>query len=64
MRHAANLSVGAGGAVAARYWAAMGSEALELTRRGYEAPNHGDEQWYVDRIGDELVMRFPPGLRG
>jgi ketosteroid isomerase-like protein len=40
----------------------MGSEALELTMRGYEAWNRGDERWFVDRLADEFVLRFPPGF--
>jgi hypothetical protein len=40
----------------------MGFEVLELTRRGYEAWNRGDERWFLDRLADGFVLRFPPGF--
>jgi ketosteroid isomerase-like protein len=40
----------------------MSEEALELARRGYEAWNRGDERWFLDRIDDDFVLRFPSGF--
>jgi ketosteroid isomerase-like protein len=46
----------------AEYCGAMSEETLELARRGYEAWNRGDEGWFLDRIDDDFVLRFPSGF--
>jgi ketosteroid isomerase-like protein len=50
------------GSLHQRHTAARCRRNLKLARSAYDAWNRGDEQWFLDRIDDDFVLRFPPGF--